>query len=134
MLELQLPRPMPHAVSRAPPLDFYAPSKLDPTMHLPMPRISNAYEHHAPRAAPRAPLTPPDVRASLPQQGAGYPYAYQLPAIGASRPRSASPPRQQAPPAQEAAQTPRKKWSISPALRIPPTIHTPQEGLPQLAA
>jgi hypothetical protein len=32
------------------------------------------------------------------------------------------------------AQTPRKKYTISPNLKIPPTISTPQEGLPQLAA
>jgi hypothetical protein len=32
------------------------------------------------------------------------------------------------------AQTPRKKYTISPNLKIPSTISTPQEGLPQLAA
>jgi hypothetical protein len=149
MLELQLPRLMPHALPREPPFNFYAPalhssSKLDSTMQLPYPRISNGYEHDPLRTAstaPRAPLTPPDLPGSAvrvvslpPNQGAGQQYGYQLPAIGNSRsvtaPRSPSPPRQQ-PQAQE---TPRKNWKISPNLRIPLTISTPQEGLPQLAA
>jgi hypothetical protein len=149
MLELQLPRPMPHALPPESPFNFYAPashgtSKLDYTMQLPYPRITNGYEHDPLRTAPRAPLTPPDLPGSavrvvsLPSnQGAGHQYGYQLPAIGNSRsvtaPRSPSPPQQQ-PQAQETAQTPRKKWSILPNLRIPPTISTPQEGLPQLAA
>ncbi|KAI1569205.1 Cyclin domain containing protein [Pyrenophora tritici-repentis] len=150
MLELQLPRPpMPHAIPREPPFNLFAPtshssSKLDTTMQLPYPRISNGYEQDSLRTAPRAPLTPPDLPGSavrvvsLPSnQGSGHQYGYQLPAIGNSRSvtatRSPSPSRQQ-PQAQDMAQTPRKKWSISPNLRIPPTISTPQEGLPQLAA
>jgi hypothetical protein len=151
MLELQLPRPMPHALPREPPFDFYATSsrsmsKLDSTMQLPMPRMSNGhYEHDPMRTVQRAPLTPPDLLGSavrvvsLPSsQGAGHQYGYQLPAIGNSRsvaaPRSPSPQRQVQQPPQEVTQTPRKKWSISPNLRIPSTISTPQEGLPQLAA
>jgi hypothetical protein len=151
MLELQLPRPMPHALPREPPFDFYATSsrsmsKLDSTMQLPMPRMSNGhYEHDPMRTVQRAPLTPPDLLGSavrvvsLPSsQGAGHQYGYQLPAIGNSRsvaaPRSPSPQRPVQQPPQEVTQTPRKKWSISPNLRIPSTISTPQEGLPQLAA
>lgn len=150
MLELQLPHPMPHALPREPPFDFYAsaarqPSKLESTMQLPMPRMSNAHEFDPLRAAQRAPLTPPDLPGSavrvvsLPSnQGAGHQYGYQLPAIGNSRsataPRSPSPQRQLQQPAHDITSTPRKKWSISPNLRIPPTINTPQEGLPQLAA
>jgi hypothetical protein len=149
MLELQLPRPMPHALPREPPFNLYATaprssSKLDSTMHLPYPSIPHSYEHEPPRTAQRAPLTPPDLPGSAvrvvslpPNQGAGHQYGYQLPAIGNSRsaaaPTSPSPPRQQ-PQAQEMAQTPRKKYTISPNLKIPPTISTPQEGLPQLAA
>jgi hypothetical protein len=148
MLELQLPHPMPHAIPRDRPFTFYAPgpqpSKMDATMQLPYPTMANTYQHDPLRTASRAPLTPPDLPGSavrvvsLPSnQGSGNQYGYQLPAIGNSRsaaaPRSPSPQRQQ-PQAQETAQTPKKKWSISPNLRIPPTINTPQEGLPQLAA
>lgn len=136
---------MPHALPREPPFDFYASaprpaSKLESTMQLPIPRMSNAHE-----LAQRAPLTPPDLPGSAvrvvslpPNQGAGHQYGYQLPAIGNSRsasaPRSPSPQRQLQQPAHDITSTPRKKWSISPNLRIPPTINTPQEGLPQLAA
>lgn len=151
MLELQLPRSMPHALPRDPPFDFHFSSSTRPTtkfdsstiqMQLPVPRMSNGYE----LPAPRRPLTPPDVPGSAvrvvslpPTQGAGHQYGYQLPAIGNSRSAAAAttnpitqrPPHQQP---QEVAQTPRKKWSISPNLRIPSTINTPQEGLPQLAA
>ncbi|KAH7091962.1 hypothetical protein FB567DRAFT_227544 [Paraphoma chrysanthemicola] len=152
MLELQLPYPMPHALPREPPFDFYAStsasrpvSKLDATMQLPMPRMANGHELDPLRTAQRPPLTPPDLPGSavrvvsLPSnQGAGHHYGYQLPAIGNSRtgaaPRSPSPQRAYQQPPQEVAQTPRKKWSISPNLRIPATISTPQEGLPQLAA
>lgn len=150
MLELQLPRPMPHALPRESPFDFYASvsrtaTKLDTTMQLPYPRIANSHELDPLRTASRAPLTPPDLPGSalrvvsLPQnQGAGQQYGYQLPAIGNSRSamgqRSPSPQRQQPQPSQELTQTPRKKWSISPNLRIPATISAPQEGLPQLAA
>jgi hypothetical protein len=140
---------MPHAIPREHPFTFYAPgphasSKLDAAMQLPYPRMANAYEHDPLRTASRAPLTPPDLPGSalrvvsLPSnQGSGNQYGYQLPAIGNSRsataPRSPSPQRQQTQ-SQDMSQTPKKKWSISPNLRIPPTINTPQEGLPQLAA
>jgi hypothetical protein len=150
MLELQLPYPMPHALPREPPFDFYTSasrsvSKLDPTMQLPMPRMSNGHELDPLRTAQRPPLTPPDLPGSAvrvvslpPNQGAGHQYGYQLPAIGNSRtvaaPTSPSSQRQLQQPPQEITQTPRKKWSISPNLRIPSTISTPQEGLPQLAA
>ncbi|EUC51053.1 hypothetical protein COCMIDRAFT_80369 [Bipolaris oryzae ATCC 44560] len=143
---------MPHAIPREHSFTFYAPgpqpsSKLDNAMQLPYPRMANAYDHDPLRTASRAPLTPPDLPGSalrvvsLPSnQGSGNQYGYQLPAIGNSRsaaaPRSPSPQRQQQQQqqAQETSQTPKKKWSISPNLRIPPTINTPQEGLPQLAA
>lgn len=154
MLELQLPRPMPHALPREPPFDFYASAsrsmrKLDATMQLPYPRITNGHDLDSLRTAPRAtPLTPPGLPGSavrvvsLPaNQGAGHHYGYQLPAIGNSRtvtaPRSPSPQRQQsqqAQPSQDVIQTPRKRYSISPNLRIPSTISAPQDGLPQLAA
>jgi hypothetical protein len=153
MLELQLPHPMPHALPREPPFDFYAStsrplSKLDSTMQLPMPRMATSHELDPYRSAQRTPLTPPDLAGSavrmvpLSNQGTGHPYGYQLPAIGNSRsataPTSPSPQRQmqqqQQQPMEEVTQTPRKKWSISPNLRIPATITTPQEGLPQLAA
>lgn len=149
MLELQLPHPMPHALPREPPFDFYASasrplSKLDSTMQLPMPRMASTHELDSFRSAQRTPLTPPDLAGSavrmvpLSSQGTGHPYGYQLPAIGNSRattaPRSPSPQRQRQQPVEEITQTPRKKWSISPNLRIPATINTPQEGLPQLAA
>ncbi len=152
MLELQLPRSMPHALPREPPFDFHLSSSARPTtrfdsgtvqMQLPVPRMSNGYE----LPAPRRPLTPPDVPGSavkvvsLPlSQGAGRQYGYQLPAIGNSRSATATATtspnaqRQQQQQSQDVAQTPRKKWSISPNLRIPSTINTPQEGLPQLAA
>ncbi|EOA90553.1 uncharacterized protein SETTUDRAFT_167377 [Exserohilum turcica Et28A] len=141
---------MPHAIPREHPFTFYAPaphsaSKLDAAMQLPYPRMANGYEHDPLRTASRAPLTPPDLPGSAvrvvslpPNQGSGHQYGYQLPAIGNSRsvapPRSPSPQRPQSQQAQDMAQTPKKKWSISPNLRIPPTINTPQEGLPQLAA
>jgi hypothetical protein len=150
MLELHLPHQMPHAIPREPPFDFYPSAarplaKLDPTMQLPMPRMPSSHEFDPMRTAQRAPLTPPDLPGSAVRvvplasnQGVGHPYGYQLPAIGNSRsvaaPRSPSPPRQMQQPVQEVTQTPRKKWSISPNLRIPSTISTPQEGLPQLAA
>jgi hypothetical protein len=150
MLELQLPRPMPHALPREPPFDLYASasrsmSKLDSTMQLPIPRMSNGTDFDPLRTSQRAPLTPPHLPGSAvrvvslpPNQGAGLQYGYQLPAIGNSRsvaaPMSPSPQRQHQQPAQDVTQTPRKKWSISPNLRIPTTISTPQEGLPQLAA
>lgn len=150
MLELQLPRPMPHALPREPPFDFYSSashsvSKFDTTMQLPMPRMASGHQHDLTRTAPRAPLTPPDHPGSAvrmvslpPVQGDGYQYGYQLPAIGHSRhtaaPRSPSPQRQSQQPPQDASQTPKKKWNISPNLRIPESISTPQEGLPQLAA
>lgn len=151
MLELQLPRPMPHALPREPPFDFYPSAsrsmpKLDTTMQLPYPRITNTHELDPLRAAPRAPpLASPRLPGSavkvvpLPSsRGAGHQYGYQLPAIGNSRsvaaPRSPSPQSQQPQPSQDVTQTPRKRYSISPNLRIPSTISAPQEGLPQLAA
>lgn len=151
MLELQLPRPMPHALPREPLFDFYASAsrsipKLDATMQLPYPRITNGRDLDPLRTTPSAPLTPPEIPGSavrvvsLPShQGAGHQYGYQLPAIGNSRSvtaaqRSPSPARQQPQPPQEVTQTPRKRYSISPNLRIPSSINTPQEGLPQLAA
>lgn len=151
MLELQLPRSMPHALPREPPFDFHFSSTNRSTtrfdsgtvqMQLPVPRMSNGYE----LPAPRRHLTPPETQGSAvkvvtlpPSQDAVQQYGYQLPAIGNSRSATAtiSPTaqrQQQQQQAQEVAQTPRKKWSISPNLRIPSTINTPQEGLPQLAA
>ncbi|KAF1918553.1 hypothetical protein BDU57DRAFT_528929 [Ampelomyces quisqualis] len=150
MLELHLPRPMPHALPPEPPFDLYTSparpiSKLDAAMQLPMPRMANPHDLDPLRTARRTPLTPPDLPGSAvrvvslpPHQGAGHQYGYQLPAIGNSRsvvaPRSPSPQRQSQHPAHDMTQTPRKKWSISPNLRIPSTITTPQDGLPQLAA
>ncbi|KAF1927784.1 uncharacterized protein M421DRAFT_64496 [Didymella exigua CBS 183.55] len=141
---------MPHALPREPSFNFHFSSAARPTtkfdsstvqMQLPIPRISNGYE----LSASRRPLTPPESTTSAikvvslpPNQGVGQQFGYQLPAIGNSRSATAtiSPTTQrqlqQRP--QEVAQTPRKKWSISPNLRIPSTISTPQEGLPQLAA
>ncbi|KAL5114015.1 hypothetical protein ACEQ8H_008120 [Pleosporales sp. CAS-2024a] len=136
---------MPHALPRDPPFDLYASasrsvSKPDPSMQLPMPRMPTGPDHRQ-----RAPLTPPDLPGSalrvvsLPAtHGAGQHYGYQLPAIGNSRSvaasRSPSPQRHMQHPPHDVTHTPRKKWSISPNLRIPPTINTPQDGLPQLAA
>jgi len=152
MLELQLPHPMPHALPREPPYDLYASasrpgSKLNATMHLPYPSLTHGRELDPLRTAPRAPLTPPDLPGSAVRvvplastQGAGFQYGYQLPAIGNSRsapapaPQSPSPQRQHPQPSREMVQTPRKKCPILPNLRIPSTISTPQEGLPQLAA
>lgn len=151
MLELQLPHPMPHALPRAPSFDFYttpgrpAP-KRDAAMQLPYPRIPTLHQPAPLSTAARAPRTPPDVThsavsvVSLPStQDLRYQYGYQLPAIGNSRcanppPRSPSPHPHPQHPVQDRVQTPRKKWSISPNLRIPPTMDTPQESLPQLAA
>ncbi|OSS51783.1 hypothetical protein B5807_03373 [Epicoccum nigrum] len=151
MLELQLPRSMPHALPREPPFDFHFSSSARPTttkfdsstvqMQLPVPRMSNGYA----LPAPRRPLTPPEVPGSAvkvvslpPSQSTGQQYGYQLPAIGNSRSTtvtsSPSSQRQIQQQPQEVAQTPRKKWPISDNLRIPSTINTPQEGLPQLAA
>lgn len=151
MLELQLPRSMPHALPREPPFDFHFSSSVRPTttkfdsstvqMQLPVPRLSNGYA----LPAPRRPLTPPESSGSAvkvvslpPSQSAGQQYGYQLPGIGNSRSAtvtsSPSSQRQTQQQPQEVAQTPRKKWPISDNLRIPSTINTPQEGLPQLAA
>ncbi|KAH6625433.1 hypothetical protein C7974DRAFT_201246 [Boeremia exigua] len=150
MLELQLPRSMSHTLPREPSFDFHFSSSVRPTtrfdsgtvqMHLPVPRMSTGYE----LPAPRRPLTPPAMTGSAvkvmslpPSQCAGQQHGYQLPAIGNSRSAtvvtSPATSRQQQQHSQEVAQTPRKKWSISPNLRIPSTINTPQEGLPQLAA
>ncbi|EAT76466.2 hypothetical protein SNOG_16094 [Parastagonospora nodorum SN15] len=135
MLELQLPRPMPHALPREPPFDFYASSsrsmsKLDSTMQLPMPRMATGHDH-----VQRAPLTPPRpsrlgqvlaismVTNYPPSETRGLWLLHEAPVRNA-RPSSRH---------KNVTHTPRKKWSISPNLRIPPTISTPQEGLPQLA-
>jgi len=155
---LQLPHPMPHAIPRERPLDFYSPSrptqKFDSARHmqLPVPRITPSHELDVLRAAPRPPLTPPSevlnsavrVVSLPPREGAGHEYGYQLPAIGNSRTVSAqtSPSSQRQSQSQsqsqsssqEASQQQRKKWTISPNLRIPSSINAPQEGLPQLAA
>ncbi|KAH8724152.1 hypothetical protein GQ44DRAFT_773407 [Phaeosphaeriaceae sp. PMI808] len=146
---------MPHALPREPPFTFFnsdshPSSKLDSTMQLPMPRMANGSELDSLRVTARAPLTPPRgypdsaVRlVTLPSnQGLGPQYGYQLPAIGNSRSAAPISPtlqqqqqqQQLQQPSQEVSQTPRKKWSIAPNLRIPSTINTPQEGLPQLAA
>jgi hypothetical protein len=147
MLELQLPHPMPHALPRERSHDFFPRFDSGRQMQLPVPRISSHHDLDHLRTAPRPPLTPPsDVANSAvrvvslpPNEGAGHEYGYQLPAIGNSRALTAhtspTPQRQsQQPPSQDMAQQQRKKWSIAPNLRIPSTISTPQEGLPQLAA
>ncbi|KAF2185854.1 hypothetical protein K469DRAFT_726592 [Zopfia rhizophila CBS 207.26] len=156
MLELQLMHPMPHALPRERPLDLYISarpvSKIDQArqMQLPVPRNSVGTELDTLRNPLRPPLTPPtEVPGSavrvvqLPlNDGSGYDYpvGYQLPAIGNSRTVTAqtSPiPRRQAPQSsqsQDTGQQQKKKWSITPNLRIPSSINTPQEGLPQLAA
>ena len=143
---------MPHAIPRERPLDFYSPSrpvsKFDPArqMQLPVPRITTGHELDTLRTAPRPPLTPPSeilgsavrVVSLPPNEGAGHEYGYQLPAIGNSRTITAQtnpmPQSQPQSSSQDMSQHQRKKWSISPNLRIPSTISTPQEGLPQLAA
>ncbi|CAI6332242.1 unnamed protein product [Periconia digitata] len=155
MLELQLPNPMPHAVSREHPFDFYPPSssssrptyKLDSTRtmnfpQLPVPRLPQGYEVESSRSNTRRQLTPPSeipgsaVRlVSLPPtDGAGQQFGYQLPAIGNSRAATAQISPEAQPPQQSQDARQQKKWSISPNLRVPPSISTPQEGLPQLAA
>ncbi|KAF2710078.1 hypothetical protein K504DRAFT_376728 [Pleomassaria siparia CBS 279.74] len=156
---LQLPHPMPHAIPRErslDSLDFYSPSrtsqKYDSARHmqLPIPRITPGRELDVLRTVSRPPLTPPPsdglnsavrVVSLPPHQGAGHEYGYQLPAIGNSRTVTAqtSPTTQRRPQSsssssQDMNQHQRKKWSISPNLRIPSTISAPQEGLPQLAA
>jgi hypothetical protein len=138
---------MPHAVPRDRPFDFYAPSrplsKMDATrqMQLPMPQFHGHHGLDALRTAQRAqPLTPSSdfpgsavrVVSLPPTEGTGQEYGYQLPAIGNSRtatPRSPSAQRQAQQPAQTVAHR-----KISANLRVPATISTPQEGLPQLAA
>ncbi|KAF2475171.1 uncharacterized protein BDR25DRAFT_300986 [Lindgomyces ingoldianus] len=145
---------MPHAIPREPSLDYYTPippySKLDPPqrqMQLPVPRITSGPELNALRNPPRPLLTPPtDVSGSAvrvislpPNNGTGHEYGYRLPAIGNSRTATSQPsptPQKQPPPSssQDMSQQQRKKWSISPNLRIPSSIKTPQDGLPQLAA
>jgi hypothetical protein len=149
---LQLPHPMPHAIPRERSLDFYSPSrssqKFDTARHmrLPMPIITPGHELDVLRGAPRPPLTPPSEMPSSsvrvvslpPHEGAGHEYGYQLPAIGNSRTVTS----QTSPTAQrhsyasshDVSHQQRKKWTISPNLRIPSTISAPQEGLPQLAA
>jgi hypothetical protein len=159
MLELQLPHPMPHAVPREQPFDFYSDSrsqhKVDYSQHkvdsarimqlpqlpqLHVPRHPHSYEPDPLRRASSRRLTPPsEVPGSAvrlvslpPNEGAGQPYGYQLPAIGNSRMRSGNPDTHQQQESQDVR--PQKKVSISPNLRIPDSITTPQEGLAQLAA
>lgn len=156
MLELHLPHPMPHAVPRDRPFDFYASSrplsKMDATrqMQLPMPQFNAGHRLDALRAAQRAqPLTPSSdfpgsavrVVSLPPAEGTGQEYGYQLPAIGNSRtatPQSPRAQRQAQQPAQSMApQQPVQNMAqrkISANLRVPATISTPQDGLPQLAA
>jgi hypothetical protein len=156
MLELQLPHPMPHAVPREPFFDIYSsarPLKLEaaPQMQLPVPQVPTSHGYDNLRTAPRPPLTPPsDVLGSAvrvvslpPSGGVVHEYGYQLPAIGNSRTAvtaRANPEPQQQPPQQVQQQqsvqdnTQRRRCTISPNLRIPSSIKTPQEGLPQLAA
>lgn len=149
---LQLPHPMPHAIPRERPLDFYNPArssqKFDTARHmqLPIPRITPSHDLDVLRSAPRPPLTPPsEVLSSAvrvvslpPLEGAGHDYGYQLPAIGNSRTvtsqTSPTSQRHSQSASQDMNQQQRKKWTISPNLRIPSTISAPQEGLPQLAA
>jgi len=149
---LQLPHPMLHAIPRERPLDFYSPSrssqKFDSARHmqLPMPRITPGHELDVRRSAPRPPLTPPSEALSSavrvvslpPHEGAGHEYGYQLPAIGNSRiatsQTSPTTQRHSQSSSQDMGQPQRKKWTISPNLRIPKTISAPQESLPQLAA
>lgn len=165
MLELQLP--VPHALPRELPFDFYSTSrpasKMDAArqMQLPMPQIPNGHDLDSLRNVRRPPFTPPsDTIASAvrgmslpPSRGASQDFGYQLPAIGNSRtvttrssPTAQRQPQHQAQqPAQSQTQaqqtqsqsqdmSQRKKWNISPNLRVPSSIDTPQEGLPQLAA
>ncbi|KAF1962188.1 hypothetical protein CC80DRAFT_156428 [Byssothecium circinans] len=162
MLELQLPHPMPHAVPREHPFNFYAPSRSSHSSHtshkldaartmqlpqlpqLPVPRVSHGYEPEPLRTVSRRQLTPPSeipgsavrVVSLPPSEGAGQQYGYQLPAIGNSRTATAQPSPKSQPQQQSQSQEVRqqRKWSISPNLQIPSTISTPQEGLPQLAA
>ncbi|CAN9476403.1 unnamed protein product [Alternaria alternata] len=124
---------MPHALPREPPFNLYATaprssSKLDSTMHLPHPSISNNYEHDPLRTAPRAPLTPPDLPGSAVRVVSLPPnqdqWLLQEVLVHQDKHRKHKRwPRHR-----------RKKYTISPNLKIPPTISTPQEGLPQLAA
>jgi hypothetical protein len=146
---------MPHAVPRDSPFDFYSPTRSIPKMdarqmQLPMPQP--VMPHHgldSLRTTRRQPVTPPAENmgstggavAFPPSGGRTYDVGYQLPSIGDSRTvsgrTSPTPQRQPPPQAQQPAQDmsqQRKKWTISPNLRIPLTISTPQEGLPQLAA
>lgn len=152
---------MPHAVPRERSLDFYSSSssssshpthKLDSQrqMQLPVPKVSHGHDLDPLRSARHPPLTPPTdlpgsavrVVAFQPSEGASRQYGYQLPAIGNSRvltTQTSPTPHQRQPqlPTQpeDMGQQQRKKWSsISPNLRVPTTIQTPQEGLPQLAA
>ncbi|KAF2654022.1 hypothetical protein K491DRAFT_493813 [Lophiostoma macrostomum CBS 122681] len=146
MLEL-LPQSMPHALPREPSHDFFPKFDSVRQMQLPVPRVSSSHDLDALRTAPRPPLTPPSSVAnsavrvvSLPSnEGAVHEYGYQLPPIGNSRALTAhTSPTLQRQPQQQSSQDmnhqPRKRWSIAPNLRVPESISTPQEGLPQLAA
>lgn len=146
---------MPHAVPRERSFDFYTYTrpahKVDsacqmPQMQLPVPRFTAGSDLDVFRNGPRPPLTPPGtvsgsavrVVSLSGHEGAGHEYGYQLPAIGNSRTvtthTSPTPQKQPQQSSQDMGQSQRKKWTISPNLRVPSTISTPQEGLPQLAA
>lgn len=155
MLELHLPHPMPHAVPRDRPFDLYHTSRSIPKMdttrqiQLPMPQFNANHALDTMRASQRQPLTAStDFPASAvrlvslpPTEGAGHEYGYQLPAIGNSRTRTPQSSTQRLPhqpvhntatQQQPAQNMPQRK--ISANLRVPASIATPQEGLPQLAA
>ncbi|KAF2276798.1 uncharacterized protein EI97DRAFT_490285 [Westerdykella ornata] len=142
---------MPHAV-RLPSFDF-SPAQAPPSyqhrhkMQLPLPRIQPGYESDAFRPAVHVP-TPPDSglakRAVFTQQPREVPLherSHPLPGVTAVRP----PPSRNSPPTQRHQQHPargsgegqaqqQKKSTVAPNLRIPESICTPQESLPQLAA
>ncbi|KAF2196900.1 hypothetical protein GQ43DRAFT_382227 [Delitschia confertaspora ATCC 74209] len=156
MIEIYHPHPMPHAVPFDKPFDFYSSSSsssrsskkqhMGKDMQLPMPASTAISYLSVPRDQSRPPLTPPTEMAGqnanrlgpiYTQKGVDHnaSYPYQLPAIGNSRavPAQQDSSLQRAPVGSQDVGH-RRKSSISPNLRVPPTIKTPQEGLPQLAA
>jgi hypothetical protein len=163
MLDLQLPNPMPHAVASDRPFDLYshshASSKLDhsrPPLPKPMSRADLLYHSSVSRAPPTPPVDMPsstlgpvslyqhgsmasDIRSNrlAPQYQPPNHAAYQLPTFNTSRAATA-PASPMAPRVPESSQSAhRRKFSnntIAPNLKTPPSILTPQEGLPQLAA
>ncbi|KAF2503191.1 hypothetical protein BU16DRAFT_32375 [Lophium mytilinum] len=164
MLELQLPNPMPHAVGSDRPFDSYShSSKLEhsrPPLPRPISRADLLYHTSVSRAPPTPPtdmsssaLGPvsvyrhssmgPDfgsnrqMNASASQYSVPANSTYQLPTYNTSRAAAApsSPIVQGAPASSQSVH--RRKISnntIAPNLKTPPTISTPQEGLPQVAA